>query len=150
MGHRELATFGAVGSALSSHGIGQLEVDAEASRAEWVATLTALLHEPAAEEPFERLGERLDRAGVTHIHVSPEVTVGYRSRLAGSPGRTTARFEGGQEFTLDPEQPFDGGAVARVGLRGGSQKVLYLIDGGGTFDSDYSQYDIRAMVRFQF
>ena len=68
------ATFGAVGNALSSHGIGQLEVDPEASRAEWVAALTALLNEPAGEEPFERISERLDRAGVTNIHVSPEVT----------------------------------------------------------------------------
>jgi HD-GYP domain-containing protein (c-di-GMP phosphodiesterase class II) len=68
------ATFGAVGSALSSHGVGQLEVEPEATRQEWVATLTALLNDPQGEDPFAQINERLDRAGVTHINLSPEVT----------------------------------------------------------------------------
>jgi len=83
-------------------------------------------------------------------YFEPTVTVGWRERLAGGPGTTTAHFDGGDDFTLDAEQPFTGGAVARVGLRGGSAQVLYALDAGGTFDDDYTNYDVRASVRFQF
>ncbi|MFZ5684679.1 MAG: autotransporter outer membrane beta-barrel domain-containing protein [Pseudomonadota bacterium] len=81
---------------------------------------------------------------------APEVKVGWRQRLAGDPGETTARFGTGNPFVLDAEDVFDGGLVARVGIRGGGPKVLYAIDGGGTFEDAYKEYDIRATVRFQF
>ncbi|MCR5874430.1 autotransporter outer membrane beta-barrel domain-containing protein [Phenylobacterium sp. J426] len=84
------------------------------------------------------------------VYWAPELKVGWRQRLAGSPGKTTARFGTGAPFVLDAEQVFDGGLVVRLGLRGGSEKVLFAIDGGGTFESDYKQYDVRATVRFQF
>ena len=84
------------------------------------------------------------------VYWAPEVKVGWRQRLAGNPGKTTARFGDGNPFTLNAEQVFDGGLVARVGLRGGSSTALYAIDGGGTFEDDYREYDIRATVRFQF
>jgi hypothetical protein len=83
-------------------------------------------------------------------YFSPEVTVGYRARLAGDAGRTTARFAGGSDFSLDPEQAFDGGAVVRVGFRGGSGRALYVIDSGGTFGDKYKDYDLRASLRVQF
>jgi hypothetical protein len=51
---------------------------------------------------------------------------------------------------LDAEQVFDGGLIARAGLRGGSEKVLFALDGGGTFEDEYREYDVRATVRFQF
>ena len=84
------------------------------------------------------------------IYWQPELTVGYRARLAGDPGETTARFGTDAPFVLDPEQAFDGGLVARLGLRGGTESVTYLLDAGGTFEGGYKAYDVRATVRFQF
>jgi outer membrane autotransporter protein len=81
---------------------------------------------------------------------SPEVKVGYRAKLAGSPGRTTAQFAGGNPFTLDPEAAYSGGVVARVGIKGGLNNVVYTVDGGGVFDSGYREYDLRAAVKFIF
>ncbi|HEY0650177.1 autotransporter outer membrane beta-barrel domain-containing protein [Phenylobacterium sp.] len=84
------------------------------------------------------------------VYLAPEVKAGYRAKLAGGPARTTAHFEGGQEFTLDPENVFKGGYVARAGFRGGASRVLYAVNGGLTKDGDYEEYDVRATVRFQF
>jgi outer membrane autotransporter protein len=84
------------------------------------------------------------------VYIAPEIKAGYRAKLAGGPASTTAHFEGGQEFTLDPENVFKGGAVVRAGFRGGSDRVLYVVNGGATKDGDYEEYDVRATVRFQF
>ena len=84
------------------------------------------------------------------VFFAPEIKGGYRAKLAGGPARTTAHFEGGQAFTLDPEDVFKGGYVARAGFRGGSSRVLYTVNGGLTKDADYEEYDVRATVRFQF
>lgn len=84
------------------------------------------------------------------VYWAPEIKAGYRARLAGGPARTTAHFDGGAAFTLDPEDVFKGGIVARAGFRGGGQRFLYTVNAGGTFDGDYREYDIRAAVRFQF
>ncbi|WP_430423502.1 autotransporter domain-containing protein [Phenylobacterium sp.] len=84
------------------------------------------------------------------VFFAPEIKGGYRAKLAGGPARTTAHFEGGQDFTLDPETVFKSGYVARAGFRGGSARVLYTVNGGLTKDADYEEYDVRATVRFQF
>jgi len=84
------------------------------------------------------------------VYIAPEIKAGYRAKLAGGPSRTTAHFDGGEEFTLDPENVFKGGAVARVGFRGGADRFLYAVNGGATIDDDYEEYDVRATVRFQF
>lgn len=81
---------------------------------------------------------------------APEIKAGYRAKLAGGPSTTTAHFEGGADFTLDPEDVFKGGAIARVGFRGGAARVLYAVNAGATVDDDYKAYDVRATVRFQF
>jgi outer membrane autotransporter protein len=81
---------------------------------------------------------------------SPELKVGWRQKLAGDPGTTTARFATGSDFTLDPEDVYSGGAVVRLGLKGGTKQVVYAIDAGGAFDKDYREYDLRAIVRFLF
>lgn len=65
------ATFGAVSRQLSAHGIGQLEVAEGLDRQEWTRFLTRLNGEPAAEDPLPRLSERLARAGVTHVSLTP-------------------------------------------------------------------------------
>ncbi|MET0273382.1 MAG: autotransporter domain-containing protein, partial [Phenylobacterium sp.] len=85
------------------------------------------------------------------VYWSPEVKVGYRAKLAGDPGRTTARFAaGGGSFTLDPEDAYSGGFIGRVGVKGGTDAVLYSIEGGGVFDDGYREYDLRAVIKFQF
>jgi outer membrane autotransporter protein len=84
------------------------------------------------------------------IYIAPEIKAGYRAKLAGGPPKTTAHFEGGQDFTLSPEDAFKGGAIARIGFRGGAARVLYAVNGGATVDDDYKEYDVRATVRFQF
>lgn len=85
------------------------------------------------------------------VFLIPEVKVGWRAKLAGGAGATTARFlSGGPGFSLDPEDVYSGGLVARAGVRGGSQTLLFAVEGGGAFDSDYKEYDLRALVRFRF
>lgn len=81
---------------------------------------------------------------------SPELKLGWRERLAGDAGRTTARFEDGPAFTLDPEQPFENAFTARLGLRIASSSLLFSLDGGGAFEGDYQEYDLRALIRTQF
>jgi hypothetical protein len=81
---------------------------------------------------------------------SPEVKVGYRAKLAGAPGSTTARFAGGSDFTLDPEDVAAGGMVARAGFKGGTEFVLFALDGGGVFGDAYKEYDVHATLRFKF
>ncbi|CAN7181198.1 autotransporter domain-containing protein [Phenylobacterium sp. LjRoot225] len=81
---------------------------------------------------------------------SPELKIGWRERLAGDAGRTTARFETGAPFTLDPEAPFDNAVVARLGLRIESSGLLFALDGGGSFEEAYREYDVRALIRWQF
>jgi outer membrane autotransporter protein len=80
----------------------------------------------------------------------PEAKVGYRVKLAGGAGRTTASFSGGSAFTLDPESVTAGGAVLRLGLRGEAEQVLYSIGGGATLDDGYREYDVRAVVKLLF
>jgi hypothetical protein len=84
------------------------------------------------------------------VYFAPEIKAGYRAKLAGGPSKTTAHFEGGEDFVLDPEDVFKGGAVGRIGFRGGAARVLYAVNGGATIDKDYKEYDVRATVRFQF
>jgi len=84
------------------------------------------------------------------VYFAPEIKAGYRGKLAGGPSKTTAHFEGGQDFTLDPEDVFKGGAVARVGFRGGGARVVYSVNAGALKDGGYEEYDARATVRFQF
>ncbi|WP_091739507.1 autotransporter outer membrane beta-barrel domain-containing protein [Phenylobacterium immobile] len=81
---------------------------------------------------------------------APEVSVGYRQRLAGSPGRTTASFSGGDSFTVDPERPFKSAVLARGGVKIGFSDVLIAVDGGGAFEANYREYDVRAVIRYQF
>lgn len=81
---------------------------------------------------------------------APELVVGYRAKLAGDPGRTTARFKGGSPFSLDAEDVASGGVVGRLALRGGTEAVAFTVSGGGVFDSGYSEYDVRAAIRFVF
>ena len=80
----------------------------------------------------------------------PELKAGWRQKLAGDAGRTTARFQGGEAFTLDPEALFKGGAVARAGVVGGTEQLYVGVNAGATIDHDYSEYDLRGTIRVRF
>jgi len=80
----------------------------------------------------------------------PELKAGWRQRLSGDAGRTTARFDGGDAFTLDPETPFTGGAVARFGIVGGADQLYVGLNGGASLDHDYKEYDLRGTIRLRF
>jgi outer membrane autotransporter protein len=80
----------------------------------------------------------------------PELKAGWRTRIAGDPGRTTASFAGGSTFTLDPEAVAASGAVLRLGLKGEAAQVLYSLDAGATVDHGYHEYDLRGVIRVVF
>ncbi len=80
----------------------------------------------------------------------PEVTVGYRAVVLGGPASTTASFQGGQSFTLNPAYTDRGGVLARLGLRATGQYADFTADAGGEFNHDYQTYDARAAARFLF
>ena len=90
------------------------------------------------------------RFGDADAFWAPEVTLGYRQRLAGAPGSTTAAFGDGDRFTLDPEAAFDHAVTGRAGVKMGFGGVLVAIDGGGAFEANYREYDLRALIRYQF
>jgi len=80
----------------------------------------------------------------------PELKAGWRQKLAGDAGRTTASFQGGQAFTLDPEALFKGGAVVRGGIVGGTEQLYVGLNGGATLDDGYTEYDLRGTIRLRF
>ena len=80
----------------------------------------------------------------------PELKAGWRQRLSGDAGRTTANFQGGDPFTLDPETPFKGGPVARFGVVGGSEQLYVGLNAGASVDHDYTEYDLRGTIRLRF
>ena len=80
----------------------------------------------------------------------PELKAGLRQKLAGDAGRTTASFQGGEAFTLDPEALFKGGAVVRAGVVGGTEQLYVGLNGGATLDDGYTEYDLRGTIRLRF
>jgi outer membrane autotransporter protein len=80
----------------------------------------------------------------------PELKAGWRQKLAGKAGATTASFEGGDTFTLDPEALFRGGAVVRGGVVGGTEQLYVGLNAGATLDDDYTEYDLRGTLRLRF
>ena len=81
----------------------------------------------------------------------PEIKAGYRQRLAGRAGVTTARFvSGGSDFSLSPEELPSGETMAQLAVRGETDGIAFSIEGGTAFDGAYEQYDLRAVVRFSF
>jgi outer membrane autotransporter protein len=88
--------------------------------------------------------------GTTESWWRPEVKAGWRQKLAGDAGNTTARFQGGDAFTLSPEDLFKGGAVARAGFVGGTGQLYMAVNAGATVDHDYQEYDLRGTIRVRF
>lgn len=85
------ATFGAIGRALRSHDVGQVEAGPDASKEDWTAFLSLLLREPDPTEPFHRLHERLESSAARSIQVSPvsETSEAPRSESAKEEAKRT-------------------------------------------------------------
>lgn len=66
------ATFGAVSRALSSFGIGEVEIGAGVTLQEWTAFLSLLLTQPDPADPLGALKERLERSQVSNIAISDD------------------------------------------------------------------------------
>jgi outer membrane autotransporter protein len=88
--------------------------------------------------------------GEDGAHWAPELKLGWRQKIAGAPGATTAQFQGGAAFTLDPETPPSGGAIVRLGVKSSSDQLYFDLDGGATFSDHTQEYDLRGTIRFRF
>lgn len=84
------------------------------------------------------------------IHWAPELKLGYRQKISGTAGVTTAQFQGGSPFTLDPEAPPASGAVVRLGVKTSTEQMYFGFDAGGIIDDHTQEYDVRATIRFRF
>jgi len=84
------------------------------------------------------------------IKYRPELLVGWRGVVYGGPGATTARFEGGDNFTLNANFQDRGGLLARLGLRAGGQFADFSADAGGEWHGNFDSFDARALARFLF
>ncbi|HET7273676.1 MAG TPA: HD domain-containing phosphohydrolase [Longimicrobiaceae bacterium] len=148
------ATFGTVGRALQKHGVGKLDVEPETTRREWVAVLSLLLEEGDDNDPFGRLTERLDRAGVEHIHPAP-VAEAASSRTREANAREIAR----QTYTHSvavAREVMTGVRIGKVvGLRRVKRAVQSIVDQvlnnegsivGMTVLRDYDQYTFAHSV----
>ena len=69
------ATFGAFAKALSTHGIGVVEVMNGVKRSEWAPFLAMLLRPPTDEDEFGGFMERFAQAPVDHISLRPATEV---------------------------------------------------------------------------
>ena len=65
------STFGNLASVLSSHGIGEVNVEPRVEREEWVPFVNLLMASPA-DDPFEGFIDGLSQTQVSHIDVRPE------------------------------------------------------------------------------
>ena len=65
------ATFGAVGRSLKRHGVGHVEASPGVTPQEWTTLLSLLLADPAGDDPFPTLAERLARSGVAGLQIAP-------------------------------------------------------------------------------
>jgi outer membrane autotransporter protein len=88
--------------------------------------------------------------GEDEAHWAPELKLGWRQKLSGAPGATTAQFQGGTSFILDPETPLSGGGVVRLGLKSSTDGLFFALDAGATLDEHTQEYDLRGTIRFRF
>jgi hypothetical protein len=75
---------------------------------------------------------------------------GYREIFSGSVGDTTASFNGGNPFTLAPENDKGGWYTAGFSIKGGSQYSYLALEGDIDFRSGEQQYDVRIAGRSIF
>ncbi|BBC72058.1 transporter [Altererythrobacter sp. B11] len=74
---------------------------------------------------------------------------GWREIVGGSLGATTAHFAGGEDFTLDPEQP-DSGWYGRLRAVGGSRVFEMSGEAGAEKQYDGTALSLRGTLRMAF
>jgi len=96
-----------------------------------------------------RGGGTLLRPGPLNRWFRMQAEGGWREVIGGSIGATTARFEGGTAFTLDPEQP-EGGWYAQLRAAGGGS--IFELGGeiGAERRNGNTALSMRGIVRVGF
>ncbi len=80
----------------------------------------------------------------------PELELGYRNVFSGTAGSTTANFQGGTPFTLDPESIKGGGPLARVDIKADTDFYELNFEAGIEQRTHFEQGDLRMSVRVLF
>jgi predicted ribosomally synthesized peptide with SipW-like signal peptide len=75
---------------------------------------------------------------------------GYREILSGSVGDTVASFNGGNPFTLAPDNDKGGWMTAGFAIKGGSQYSYLALEGDIDFRAGEQRYDVRIAGRSIF
>jgi hypothetical protein len=89
--------------------------------------------------------------GTTGFRWRPQIEVGYRAAVLGSPGATTAQFVGGADaFTLAAEALAKGAAIGRVGFHVYSNYLDLLLDAGAEYNKDVTDIDVHLTARTVF
>jgi hypothetical protein len=80
----------------------------------------------------------------------PEVRVGYRQTLAGEVGDTTARFTGGNPFTMTALDDKQGAATLGFSLKAGTPMSYLALEGGVEAAKKQKRYNLRLAGRAMF
>lgn len=80
----------------------------------------------------------------------PEVRVGYRQTLAGEVGDTTARFTGGNPFTLAALDDKQGAMTLGFALKAGTPMSYLALEGGAEAAKKQKRYNLRLSGRAMF
>ena len=80
----------------------------------------------------------------------PEVQVGYRDVFSGTAGDTTARFQTGSNFTLQPVAITGGGPVARLGVKADTDFYELDFQAGAEERDRFTEADVRLNIRVLF
>jgi len=80
----------------------------------------------------------------------PELRLGYRQILAGEIGDTSARFVGGNGFTLTPMEAGDGAAVLGLSVKAGTSMSYVALEGEVEAADGEDRYNLRLAGRMMF
>ena len=80
----------------------------------------------------------------------PEVRVGYRQTLAGEVGDTTARFTGGNPFTLAALNDKQGAVTLGFSIKAGTPMSYLALEGGAEASKKQKRYNLRLAGRAMF
>ena len=80
----------------------------------------------------------------------PELELGYRNVFSGTAGSTTAAFQNGTPFTLDPESIKGGGPLARLDVKADTDFYELNFEAGVEQRTHFEEGDLRLSVRVLF
>ena len=80
----------------------------------------------------------------------PELELGYRNVFSGTAGSTTANFQSGAPFTVDPESIKGGGPLARLDIKADTDFYELNLEAGVEQRTHFEEGDLRLSVRVLF